>query len=111
MRTEIFPFGILRINQADLLLSAPCFNLFLTLDPRKCIAESLNVEQTIYVVLVCEARHKMVFVLIDTLLDVAREAHIKSAGFARHDVNIIRLHPAILMSLSLLRKDKDGRLS
>jgi len=44
--------------------------------------------------------HKLLLVLIDPLLNVARDAHVESAGLARHDVNVIGLHDVILMPIA-----------
>ena len=89
-------------DQRNLLRPSPTFELSLARQCLMHIVVRLPIQQTRYVVLICESLKVMELVLKDTLVQVAAETDVKRARETSHDVDAViaafARHSVILMS-------------
>ncbi len=87
---KIAPFGILRLDQRDLLRAGRTLYFLIPRNGWNHAAVRLEPDQAIRVVPGREAGHSPLFVLPDARGEVARHSAVKHAGLAGQDVNARR---------------------
>jgi hypothetical protein len=86
--TEVMPLRIYRVDNVDFLFASPSFDLLFPLDSGNRIAYRFEVYQTVNIVSVGKTGNQVMFVLIDSLFNIAGNTDIQSATSAGHDINI-----------------------
>ena len=91
---EIVPLRVDGLNQLDLPLPLPVFDLLFAPDGLFDRCAGIKPDQRVHAVLLGEAFDQIIPVLIDTSHEIVCDAHIQGAiSLARHDVNIERHAP------------------
>ena len=75
--TEITPFGIFLLDQAQFLFTAPALDLLFSGDAGVWIAKGLKINKRVDVVASCEAIDEAGFVLVNSSPNVVRESDVQ----------------------------------
>jgi len=84
--TQVFPFGIVRFDQADLLRPQPAFEFLLSADSSVDVRIAFEINQVADIIFGCESAEKMCLVLKDASFEFAGDTYVENATLAARDV-------------------------
>ena len=88
---QIFPCGILALNQASLLLSVPTLELPLSVDGFQHLIERLVIDKTVAAVFLAETFYHFILVFVDATFQVAGHSNVDRSRLAGHDVDAVAM--------------------
>ena len=91
MLTQVLPSRVHRLDQRELLGSRPALDLLFSSDCRLHLIVSFEEHQAIAFVLFCEALKSSIFVLPDSMLQIARDPGVEHTRATCDDVNGIEM--------------------
>src|ERR1700689_1209460 len=93
---KVFELGIDRVNEVELLLAPPAFELFFPSDGFANVFVAFKVEQALAAVVRSEAFQRTLLMLKGALIQVACDANVKCACMAAEDVDVATRHSTML---------------
>jgi hypothetical protein len=104
---EVFELGIDRPNEVELLFAPPAFELFFPNDGVADVIVAFKVEQALAPIFRSETFERALFMLHNSLIQIAGDANVKRACIAAENVDVATGHSKMLASSRFLAAGKD----